>query len=609
MLGDFSARLCDIDLIYRRTLAEEQAQEQPVWWKRLWNKFWRRHTSDAARAMNYMATLDEAQVIDIASRAVGGTSAVHARFRDRHGLKNATRPQALSSQLQEVVIHGPDLDVGALQPTVSQSFASSRRDSAGEGAVSAYSSFDDEDFGGWDDWGFTPRDQHADGSLSRSELTNTGLGSSAAFMSNTQEVARSSDYKNGSAVLSPKQQQPVYYGTQLPPVYTYQTLMPQNLPADAGLPLQSARAKMRIPKLQLEKKTFNEEASDWSKTLRSPVPIRSRAVSPHSFRRRIASTLESPRNEQVLATTQLVCSQVSVDVPRSGQVEKVRPAALKSEQGSSLSLKRVGPTSSRSPDGSSDKRLEKKRPALALVGSMSVRETKPNAVENSNKMSHLKRGVLSSGSDQKTSVYHDFVELISSREFTLSPSFHRRPDPGHRQVSTSIPAPPPRSRSLYRISAAHGSSAPVKTGKDYHGEQASLELIDDDRALMRASAASSQPHPTTLSPSQHRHSDSPPLSRNQASIVNFMRPVSRREEKEGSAGPQEPSFLHGGAAAAALLPQGDARSRHFSADAVEQRPSNPPRLRSHSRGRPKAVSNRVSNDSAYTFPPPRPNSR
>ena len=89
MLRDFGARLCDVDAIYRRTLAQERAQVQAKWWKRLWSKFWRRYTSDAARAMDYMATLDEAQVIDVASGALGGALVAHKQFRERHGLKRA----------------------------------------------------------------------------------------------------------------------------------------------------------------------------------------------------------------------------------------------------------------------------------------------------------------------------------------------------------------------------------------------------------------------------------------------------------------------------------------------------------------------------------------
>ena len=97
MLRNFGARLCDIDAIYRRTLAQERAQVQPEWWKRLWHTFWRQYTSDAARAMNYMATLDEPQVIDIASGALGGTLAAHRQFREWHGLKHAAAADAHNS--------------------------------------------------------------------------------------------------------------------------------------------------------------------------------------------------------------------------------------------------------------------------------------------------------------------------------------------------------------------------------------------------------------------------------------------------------------------------------------------------------------------------------
>jgi hypothetical protein len=107
MLRDFSARLCDIDAIYRRTLTEERAQVQPEWWKRLWTKFWRRYTSDAARAMNYMATLDELQVMNIASDALGETLAVHRQFKERHGLKHAAAADAHKPAAPAVAVREP----------------------------------------------------------------------------------------------------------------------------------------------------------------------------------------------------------------------------------------------------------------------------------------------------------------------------------------------------------------------------------------------------------------------------------------------------------------------------------------------------------------------
>ena len=93
LLRDFGARLCDVDAIYRRTLAQERAQVQAKWWKRLWSKFWRRYTADAARAMSFMTTFDENQVIDIATDALGETLDVHQEFRLRHGLAQGASPR------------------------------------------------------------------------------------------------------------------------------------------------------------------------------------------------------------------------------------------------------------------------------------------------------------------------------------------------------------------------------------------------------------------------------------------------------------------------------------------------------------------------------------
>ena len=90
IVRDFGARFSDIDAIYRRVLNDERLPTmQPKWWKSLWVRFWRRYTTDAGRVMRFMATLDENQVIDIASGALGATSATHREFQTRHGLGHA----------------------------------------------------------------------------------------------------------------------------------------------------------------------------------------------------------------------------------------------------------------------------------------------------------------------------------------------------------------------------------------------------------------------------------------------------------------------------------------------------------------------------------------
>lgn len=82
MLRGFGSRFSDIYAIYRQALEAQRIQTQPNWWKRLWEKLWRPQTTDSARVMRFMTTLDENQVIDIVSRALGGTLEAHRKFKD-----------------------------------------------------------------------------------------------------------------------------------------------------------------------------------------------------------------------------------------------------------------------------------------------------------------------------------------------------------------------------------------------------------------------------------------------------------------------------------------------------------------------------------------------
>ena len=113
MLRDFGARFADIDAIYRKALAEERQQVQPTWWRRLWTKFWRRHTADSARVMDFMTTLDEQQVVDIASSALGEASAAHRKFNEHHGLEHADAAHAhKGSSADEDVRYSPSAPQG-----------------------------------------------------------------------------------------------------------------------------------------------------------------------------------------------------------------------------------------------------------------------------------------------------------------------------------------------------------------------------------------------------------------------------------------------------------------------------------------------------------------
>jgi len=113
MLRDFGARFADIDAIYRKALAEERQQVQPTWWRRLWTTFWRRHTADSARVMDFMTTLDEQQVVDIASSALGEASAAHRKFNEHHGLEHADAAHAhKGSSADEDVRYSPSAPQG-----------------------------------------------------------------------------------------------------------------------------------------------------------------------------------------------------------------------------------------------------------------------------------------------------------------------------------------------------------------------------------------------------------------------------------------------------------------------------------------------------------------
>jgi hypothetical protein len=107
MLREFGARFADIDAIYRNALAEERQQVPSAWWKRLWTKFWRRHTADSTRVLDFMTTLDEQQVVGIASRALGAASVAHRKFNELHGLEHADAAHAHKGSSADVDVRYP----------------------------------------------------------------------------------------------------------------------------------------------------------------------------------------------------------------------------------------------------------------------------------------------------------------------------------------------------------------------------------------------------------------------------------------------------------------------------------------------------------------------
>jgi hypothetical protein len=83
-LQDFGARFSDIDAIHQEVLAAESAQAKPRWWKHLLPGFLRGSATDSDRILNFMNTLDENQVIELTSDALGEMLPAHRDFKSQH---------------------------------------------------------------------------------------------------------------------------------------------------------------------------------------------------------------------------------------------------------------------------------------------------------------------------------------------------------------------------------------------------------------------------------------------------------------------------------------------------------------------------------------------
>jgi hypothetical protein len=499
MLRDFGARLCDIDAIYRRTLAQERAQVQPEWWKRLWHTFWRRHTSDAARAMNYMATLDEPQVIDIASFALGGTLAAHRQFRERHGLKHAAAADA----------HNSAAPAAAVRECCSPS------SNLPQNSASA-----------------TDNEQGSDlqMNISFSPLQISTENPAQARITSGHVPAHSS-----SPVIKPKSSKhPLGRSRNAPPSQTVSVELQEVVVhgCDAAAGTQQTAASQ--PRGAIARRGPAEESAVSASTIASSSDIR--AVKTNKIIRALA-----PERKGYSDATPSV---------KSTRVEAVGAEDVATMGGRGLSQD------------------------VATMGGLGL------------------------GLSQDCPSTKDDPLLIPSLIARGSDGDVKQP---------SVPPPPPRSRSSSRIRASHGGNTTVTLENDAVGEQLSLSPIDVARAPTHASAFSPQPLRLTLSVSQHRPADSPPSSRNQASIVNISPSVTRRGEKAAAAAPEEPSFLNSDAAVRRT--QGGALPRLGPCDVGDQRPAEPPRSRSHSRVRAEAASSRDAADSACVLSPMQPGSR
>jgi hypothetical protein len=486
MLRDFGARLCDIDAVYRRALAQERAQVQPEWWKRLWTKFWRRYTSDAARAMNYMATLDEPQVIHIASGALGRTLAAHRQFRERHGLKHAAAADARKPAAPAAAVRESCSPSASLPPN------------------SASATSDNEQ--GCD----------LQMNISFSPLQISTENPAQARITSGHVPAHSS-----SLVTKPKSSKHTFLGRS------------RNAP-----PSHSVSVELQ----EVVVYGFDPAAGTQQTAASQPR----------------ASARRGPAEESTVSASTIT----SLNDIRAVRTNKIIRALAPERKGNSDSTPSV--TTSR----------------VEVV-----------CADDPSKM-----GGQSLSQDCS----------IATEDPLMIPYLFARCSNGDVK-QPCVPPPPPRSRSSSRIRTSHGGSTPITSENNAVGEQSSLTSIDVARAPMHASSSSLQPFRLPLSPSQHRPADSLPSSRNQASVVNISPSVTRRGEKAAAPALQEPSFLNDDAAVRRT--QGDALPRLGPCDVGEQRPSESPRLRSHSRVRAEAASSRVAADSACILFQVQPDSR
>ncbi len=84
LLLDMSSRFSDIDAIHRQALAAQRARVKPKWWARLLPSFCKRFIKDSGDVLSFMASLDDNQVIEVTTEALGGLIPAHRNFLARH---------------------------------------------------------------------------------------------------------------------------------------------------------------------------------------------------------------------------------------------------------------------------------------------------------------------------------------------------------------------------------------------------------------------------------------------------------------------------------------------------------------------------------------------
>ena len=83
LLRDFGARFSDLSAIRQQTIAAIRLADLP---KGAYAKFWNRFTSESTKALKFMSSMDENQIIDVTSAALGGVLEAHWKFKERHQL-------------------------------------------------------------------------------------------------------------------------------------------------------------------------------------------------------------------------------------------------------------------------------------------------------------------------------------------------------------------------------------------------------------------------------------------------------------------------------------------------------------------------------------------
>jgi hypothetical protein len=102
LLRDFGSRFSNVEKIHRQIIAAERLSDRPQWWKQLGSRLWNYFTSECDRILAFMSNLDENEVVDVASSALGATLAVHKAFKERNHINSAVAIAPMSVQQSRI---------------------------------------------------------------------------------------------------------------------------------------------------------------------------------------------------------------------------------------------------------------------------------------------------------------------------------------------------------------------------------------------------------------------------------------------------------------------------------------------------------------------------